>query len=47
MFMRVLRRVSQAKGTGHRLSRQYVAVRLIVYACVRVSVSVCMSLFVV
>lgn len=33
MFMRVLRRVSHAKETGHRLSRQYVHVRLIVCVC--------------
>lgn len=34
MFMGVLRRVSHAKRTGHRLSRQYVQVKLIVRVCV-------------
>lgn len=33
MFMAVLRGLSQAKGAGHRLSRQCVRVRLIVCVC--------------
>lgn len=33
MFMGVLRRLSHAKGTGHRLSGQYVRVRLILFVC--------------
>lgn len=40
MFMGVLRRVSHAKRTGHRLSRQYVQVKVIVL-CDCATVCVC------